>query len=260
MRPINHLPINQLRRPIFTSICVITLTVTSLSVHADWVGTGEAGAVSARGNTRTDTANAKLDIHNELEWWKHELFATSLYGANNNITAANRWETRWQSDYKITAPLFWYGGLRYEHDSFGAFSYQETATTGFGYKFIDSDTTKLTGQAGVGIKRSQQQTVLEDSAGKVTERIEGATANRGLVSAGVNFEHVLTPTTKIIDKLLIEAASDNTFMQNDLALQVAINEKFSLSAGYGLRQNTSPPSGSGRTDSITTLNLVYNLK
>jgi len=260
MRPSSHLSSNHRRLPKFISLCLLTLTVASLSAHADWVGTGELGAVSARGNTRTDTANAKLDIHNELEWWKHEFYATSLYGANNSVTAANRWETRWQSDYKITDPLFWYGGLRYEHDSFGAFSYQETATTGLGYKFIDNDTTKLTGQAGVGLKRSQEQTVLEDSAGKVIDRIDGDTANRGLVSAGVNFEHVLTPTTKIIDKLLVEAASDNTFMQNDLSLQVAINEKFSLSAGYGLRQNTSPPSGSGRTDSITTLNLVYNLR
>lgn len=230
------------------------------NAHAEWKGGIEAGVVSARGNTHTDTANGKVDIANELEYWKHALYIAGLYGATDEITSANRWETRWQSDYKITDRWFWFGGVRYERDHFGAFSYQESAATGSGYKFIENDRTKLNGQLGVGVKRSEEQTLVTDESDRVIDRIEGETATRGLLTLGGNLEHALTPTTKIIDKLLVEVASDNTLMQNDLALQVAINETFSLSVGYGIRQNTSPPPGAERTDTITTLNLVYKLQ
>jgi putative salt-induced outer membrane protein len=230
------------------------------AAHAEWKGSTEAGFVSARGNTHTDSANGKLDLANQLETWKHALYIAGLYGSTDSISSANRWETRWQSDYKITDPLYWFGGLRYERDHFGAFSYQESAATGVGYKFIDNAATKLNGQVGFGIKKSEEQTLITDESDRVIDRVEGETATRGLITLGGNLEHALTPTTKIVDKLLVEMASDNTLMQNDLALQVAINDSFSLSVGYGIRQNTSPPPGAERTDTITTLNLVYKLQ
>lgn len=250
-------------RPYFiarNSIVPIWLALAATTANAQWKGNVEAGLVSARGNTQTDTANGKVDIANQLEQWKHALYLAGMYGSTDAISSANRWESRWQSDYKITDPLYWFGGLRYERDHFGAFSYQESATTGAGYKFIDNDVTKLSAQIGFGIKKSQEQTLITDDADRVIERIEGETATRGLTTVGVNLDHALTPTTKIVDKLLVEAASDNTLLQNDLALQVAINDSFSLSVGYGIRQNTSPPPGAERTDTVTTLNLVYNLK
>jgi putative salt-induced outer membrane protein len=235
-------------------------TLISSSAHAQWRGAGEIGAVSARGNSHSDNANAKLDISDQIEDWKHAFYLAGLYGSNDSVTSANRWEARWQADYSITQRLFWFGGLRYERDRFGAFSYQESAATGAGYKFFDDDITKFSTQLGVGAKRSREQTIVKDDIGNVTDRIYGDTALRGLITAGANFEHKLTDTTKIVDKLSVEAASDNTFIQNDLALQVAINAKFSLSVGYGVRENTSPPPDSERIDTITTLNLVYKIE
>ncbi|MDB6063017.1 MAG: hypothetical protein JWM78_3120 [Verrucomicrobiaceae bacterium] len=245
---------------LFSPIPVCALILASTSVHAQWSGSGEVGAVSARGNSHTDNANAKLDIADQIDDWKHSFYAAGLYGSQDSETSANRWETRWQSDYNITPRLYWFGGLRYERDQFGAFSFQESASTGAGYKFIDNDTTKFAAQLGVGAKRAREQTVVKDESNDVIDRINGDTTTRGLATAGANFEHTLTATTKVIDKLVVEAASDNTFIQNDLALQVAINDKFSLSVGYGVRENTSPAPDSERIDTITTLNLVYKIK
>lgn len=243
----------------FVYIGSIALMLSGAHAHADWSGSAEAGGVSARGNTNTNTANAKLDLTDQLEFWKHNFAGAGLYGSNSTATTAKRWDARWQSDYRITDPLYWFGGLRYERDYFGSFSYQASATTGLGYKFIDNDRTKLSAQAGTGIKRSREQTLVENEDDEVVDRIQGDVAERVLFSFGSSFEHALTDTTKVLNKLLVESASDNTFIQNDLALQVAINSSLSLSAGYGIRENTSPPPGSVRTDQITTLNLVYKL-
>lgn len=241
---------------------ILAIAVLGCScVRADWSGSGQLGIVSAHGNTNSQSANAKIDAVDQLDLWKHTFGFNSLYGENDQVTSANRWDAAWQSDYKLTQKLFWFGGLRYEDDKYGAFSYQATATTGLGYQFYDSDATKLSVQLGVGYKRSSPQTLVKDPVtGRVTNRIEGDVSNRGVVTGGINFEHALTANTKILNKFLVEAASDNTFMQNNLALQVSMSDRLALSVGYELRENTSPPPDQHRLDSLTTLNLVYKVQ
>lgn len=239
----------------------VLCVVCSTQAFAEWKGAGQVGAVHARGNANTSSVNAKIEAVDELEYWKHSFGFNALYSENDEITSGKRWDTMWQSDYELTERVFWFGGLRYEHDDYGAFSYQATVTTGAGYKFYDTDTTKLSAQAGVGFKRSRPQTLVEDpDSGEVIDRIDGRPTSRGVVTGGIHFEHALTPNTKILDKFLVEAASDNTFAQNNLALQVSMSDRLALSVGYELRLNTSPPRDQQRLDSLTTLNLVYKFQ
>jgi len=49
-------------------------------------------------------------------------------------------------------------------------------------------------------------------------------------------------------------------VQNDLALQVTMYEAFALAVGIGVRYNSDPPPLSESTDTLFTVNLVYNLK
>lgn len=243
-----------LKRGLVAALCVLS---TNYAL-ADWAGSGQLGIVQAHGNSNSTSANAKIDAADELEMWKHTFGFNALYSENDQITSGNRWDTAWQSDYKLTEKSFWFGGLRYEDDKYGSFSYQAAATTGLGYKFYDTDITKLSVQVGGGYKRSLPQTLVKDpNSGEVIDRIDGEVSGRGVVTSTVNFEHVLTPNTKVLNKFLVEAASDNTFMQNNLALQVSMSNRLALSVGYELRENTSPPSDQHRLDTLTTLNLVY---
>ena len=49
-------------------------------------------------------------------------------------------------------------------------------------------------------------------------------------------------------------------MQNDIGIQVKISDVLALAAAYSVRHNTDPPLGFGKTDTLTTLNLVYEIK
>jgi putative salt-induced outer membrane protein len=236
------------------------LLAVAAPAHAEWTGSGEIGAVAARGNTDSDSANAKIDVANELERWKYSIYLNQLYGSNNSITSNNRWETRLQTDYKITEPLYWFAAVRYDRDHFGAYSYQTSLTSGLGYKLIDNDTTKFSVQGGAGIKKARPQTLVkEEGSDRVLDRIDGPVETRGDIVAGAKFEHALTGNTKVLDTFLLEATSANTFMQNDLALQVSMSDRLALSVAYGIRQNTSPPPDAERRDTITTLSVVYKL-
>jgi putative salt-induced outer membrane protein len=239
----------------------IALLMTG-AAHADgWSGKGEAGLLLSRGNAESTSANAKLALARELGDWKNSVFLGYLYGKNASFATAQRLEGRYQLDRKLSDRMFWFGALRAEQDKFSGFAYQATLTTGVGYKFIDTDATKFTGQAGVGYARLRPQTLVKDPVTTaVIDRIKGDATGSAIATAGFDFEHKLTSNTKVVDKFLVEAGSKNTAVQNDLALLVAMSDALSLSVGYGIHSNSKPPAGTKKLDQLTTLNLVYGFK
>ena len=106
-------------------------------------GKGQAGYVMSRGNSKTDAANAKIDLFLLTPQWKHAFTLEGLYGRSGQVTSAERWDLRLQSDYTITTKLFSFGALAYQDDRFSGFQYQASGSGGLGYKFFDSDSTKL---------------------------------------------------------------------------------------------------------------------
>lgn len=231
-------------RHLSTIVLAACALVASLPAAAQWKGKGEVGIVFSRGNSDTDTANIKLDTSREIDRWKHGFGIAALRASSDGDRTAERYGAGWQSDYKLNERAFWFGGLRYEHDEFSGFDYQASASTGFGYKFVDTDRTTFSGQAGVGYRRSELTP---------TGEIDKEAIFRG----DLKFEHALTENTKIIDAFIVEAGSDNTFLSNILALQVKMSDKFALSLGLDVRHNTDPPAGLKKTDTLTTVNLVY---
>ena len=87
-----------------------------------------------------------------------------------------------------------------------------------------------------------------------THDSQGDVVGRGLMA----YKHDFTDTTSLVDTLLVEAGADNTFLQNDAGLQVAMSKKLALKVGYQVRHNSDVAAGIKSTDELVTTNLVYN--
>jgi len=212
--------------------------------QAEWVGKGELGGVIARGNTETETVNARIDMSRELDRWKHSAGFSMLRTTNNGVTAADRFELRGETGYKLADRSYVFGALRYENDKFTDYNYQATASAGYGYKFIDTDTTKLDGKIGVGYRQTEL-------------RLTGEKSDNAILRGALNFERKLTDTTVVANRFLIESGSDNTFMQNELALEVKMSSTLALGLTYAIRHNTDVQPLTEKTDQVLTANLVF---
>jgi len=228
----------------YSAAGIVCGVLASGAASADWSGKGTFGGVVARGNSDTSTINAVVDVAKELERWTHRLGGSLLRTVNDDVTSANRWELRGESNYKLTERSYLFGTLRYEDDRFTDFEYQATAAVGYGYHFIATETTKLEGQIGVGGRRTER-------------RITGETNEDAIGRGALNFEHKLTETTLVYNRTLVEAGSDNTFYQNNLGIEVKINDSFALGLDYALRHNTDVSPDTEKTDEVITANLVY---
>jgi putative salt-induced outer membrane protein len=221
--------------------------LASGTAAADWSGKGTFGGVLARGNTETETINLNLDVENKLDEWTHKAGASMLRTVTDDITSADRWELRGESQYSLTKRSYLFGALRYEDDAFTDYEYQATLSGGYGYRFITNDTTKLEGQIGAGYREAEVRLTGEQQDGIIA---------RG----ALDFEHKLTTTTLIYDRFLVESGSDNTFVQNALGVEVKINDTFALGLDYAVRHNTDVLPGTDKTDQVLTANLVYGFK
>ena len=223
-----------------------------------WTGKGQAGYVSSKGNTDSKSANVALDMALVEGPWKHTFHLGGLYGQSAGVVSAERWDTAGQSNHDLTANLFAFGGLRYQHDMFSGFQYQASATAGLGYKIFDTDATKLSAQIGVGYRRLRPEDLTLAPSGGVSERTLEPAEGSAVGTFAATYSQTLSSTTTLSDKLLVESGSTDTLITNALALAVKISTKLALSVGYNIQDNTKPPANLKKLDTLETVNLVYS--
>lgn len=223
-----------------------------------WTGKGQVGLLDSQGNTEAKSANAALDMARIDGVWKHIFHFDALYGQSAGIVSAERWNTSWQSNYNFDTNLFAFGLLHYTHDLFDGFEYQASGSAGLGYKIFDTDARKLSVQLGAGYRRERPELLFKNAAGVVYGRTPEDSEGSAIATIGLDYAQKLTSTTTLTDTFLTEAGGGDTTITNALALAVKVSTKLALSVGYNIVDNTSPPPGLKKLDTVETLNLVYS--
>ena len=225
-----------------------------------WAIRSVLGYTKTGGNTDNSAGNLLFHAAHVMGKWKLLFGVDGLYGSTKGETTAQAWAAYLQGNYNIRPKLYWYIGGRYDDDRFSGFAYQAAVKSGFGYKFIDTDATKLTAQIGAGYRRLRPEILVRDDIGAVISRTEQPEQSDAILDAGLIYEHDFNKSTKLLAAVTTQSGKENTLTNASVALQVKMNARLALSAGYRLVDNSSPPPGSGRRDTLTTLGLVYELK
>ncbi|HEY8540040.1 MAG TPA: DUF481 domain-containing protein, partial [Steroidobacteraceae bacterium] len=216
--------------------------LVSTAALADWTGKGEAGLVISTGNTETKSANLKVALENETDSFKHKLGSSALYASSDGEgTTAQRWDLFGETHYNFSQRNFTFAAGRYEDDRFSGFEYQATLSGGVGRKFIETDRTSFVGTVGVGYKFFETRDTFDEETGELIAL--GESDDEVIFRGTLDFEHRFTETTSLIDKFIVEAGAENTFLENALALQVKMTDVLALAVGYVVRHNTDPPVG-----------------
>lgn len=235
------------------ALAAVVLLSLSPLVQADegWKGSGELGLALSRGNSETESLNAKLGLSYEDERRKHSFGFAALRqkgevaGASGLQLTANRYELSGSSAYKFTEQRYMVGSLRYENDDFAPFDYQAVGSLNYGWYAIREERTELQFEGGPGYRR-------------VREVASGQSEGDLVLRARSNFRHAFNDNTSFENTLLVESGSDNTYAQNDSGLVVKMNSRLALKSSLQFRHNSEAAAGLKKTDSLFTTNLVYS--
>lgn len=237
-----------MRKTLFLAL----LAASGMAIAEDgWKGSGELGLALTRGNSETESLNAKLGLSFEDTQWKHDIGASALRqkgeidGTDELQLTANRYELSGSSAWKFSERAYLIGSLRYENDDFAPYEYQTIASIGAGWYAVKNDTTQWLFEGGPGYRRYKEV---------ATGQTDGEAVFRGRMA----YNHAFNEQTSFENILLVEAGSDNTFAQNDSGVVVKMNAKLALKAGLQFRHNSDVAPGLKKTDSLFTTNLVYS--
>lgn len=211
-----------------------------------WSGKGEFGFVQTSGNTDTSALNLVLEFVYEKDKWRHRLGAAALRSEKDDVVDAERYAFDAQSDYKLTDRDYIFGAFRHDIDKFAPYDPVSTVAAGYGRELIRNERHFLLGEIGVGYRQQEQAlTGIEESGAILRGRLD--------------YRWTITDSTEFGNLLLVESGSDNTYIQNDTGVTVAINSRLALKVAYQIRHNTElPPGALDDTDTLLTTNLVYH--
>lgn len=236
-----------MHKQILAALLVALAPTTTMAADGNddgWSGNGELGLAVSKGNTDSQTLVGKLNLAKEGPVWSHGAGLSILYGKSDGLESAYRYEFFGDTRYKLGERSELFGSLRSERDHFSANEYQTTIAAGYAFQAIDSKATGLRFEVGPGYRWSKLQDVRVHK-------------NEAILRGAMDFKHQLTETTSLYDKLLVEAGSSNTFARNEAGVQVKMSDAFALKAGVEVRHNTDVPVGIKKTDTLTTVNVVY---
>lgn len=231
-----------------SSLLMTANTVVAQDEESDygWAGKGEFGLVATSGNTDSTALNLKLEFIKDAETWRHRLTGTALYTEKDSVQDNERYTLEAQSDRKFGETSYAFGSFRWDSDKFGSYDPQVTLTAGYGRQLMKSETHELKGEIGAGYR-------------KLEERTTGITSDEPIVRLLLDDSWQVLESTLWTNRLLVESGSDNTFTQFNTAAAIAMNEKLAVNLGFEVRHNSDVPAGAlEKTDTITTVNLVYN--
>ncbi|WP_158601745.1 DUF481 domain-containing protein [Solilutibacter pythonis] len=209
-----------------------------------WSGTGEMGLAISKGNTDSQSLVGKLRAKRVQGPWAYAAGAAFLNGKANGKESAYRYEAFGSAARDLNEKSYIVGNLRTERDHYASYEYQNIASANYGFRAIESEATHLTFEVGAGYRWSKLQNL------RVHE-------NGAIARGSMDFKHQFNDNVAIYDTLLVESGKANTFIRNDIGVLVKMTDALALKAGVETRHNTDVLPGIKKTDTLTTVNVVY---
>lgn len=208
-----------------------------------WSGSAELGGVATTGNSSTSSLDGKFRLGYASGPWTTELHLGVLHASAAGTTTANRLFGDLGTRHTLGPDAYVSGNLRGTHDSFSGYRYQTSAALGLGRQLIHTRSTDLRAEIGPGYRQAQVD--------------GGPTERDAIVRLHGVFSYRFTSKAHFDQTLTTIAGTDDTELESVTALTTAITGALALKLSYTLLHNTIVPPGSKKTDTFTSVNLVY---
>lgn len=208
-------------------------------------GNVQAGYSAQTGNTK----NSVLSADTTMTWF-HPDTAYSLWGSARNASSndersSEKYQLGGRTRYNLSADNYLFGQASWLSDRYNGYRSRSVATLGYGRQILNGPVHTLRMEAGPGVRHDEFQ--------------QGGNQTRALAYGALTYDYQLSDNAKFTQALSV-LANDETTFNSETALNVAINKSFALKLAYNVTYNTEPPaSAPEKTDTTTTVSLVYNL-
>lgn len=210
-----------------------------------WSTDVELGAVFTSGNTEQETVNFRVDAKREKNSWINAVHLDTLQASQDDDDTADKLYMFYRLDYRLDEGRGLFGRVAYEDDAFSGFEEQVDVTFGYNQTLLQRDNLFISGDVGLGAKYIKLESTGEDSTDTLL-RVAGLL--EWDVSDNAVFKQLLE----------FEVAEDLTTTRSETSLESSIAGNLAMKLAYNVRHNSEVAAGKDKTDTESTVSLVYH--
>lgn len=236
------------------AVALISALTTALPAHADeeqpsWEASAGLGISLTSGNTDTTSVTTNIQVAQYLEDWDIHYKFDAIKQENENKATADNKGYAVKGQYKLedaTAFLFVEG--KRKEDKFGPYAENNTISFGYGQQLYQSEDLLINADIGPGYTSYEfNETGDEDSSSIV----HVASNLKWNISESADFTQSL-----IFDKQLSD--EKNLLVVSQSTLGARINGALKMTLDLRITNNSDVQPGKKKTDTVTSVNLVYS--
>ncbi|WP_312204651.1 DUF481 domain-containing protein [Mixta calida] len=208
-------------------------------------GNAAAGYLAQTGNTTSSSLTAQTN----MTWYQPNM-AYSLWGnaantSSNDERSSETYQIGGRTRYNMTDNDYLFGQASWLSDRFNGYDSRDVLAAGYGRQVLNGPVHSLRVEFGPGVRYDDFH--------------DGGHETQGLGYGALSYQWQMTDTTKFIQGVsVLSSFNDNTTVNSETGLQVAINAHFALKLAYNVTWNNNPPeSASEHTDTKTQILLSY---
>lgn len=210
-----------------------------------WSGAAELGTIATTGNTETSSLNGKFSLARDGEEWDVSGKLEALSSHEDGVSSKEKYYGAVQVDRKFTEHSYVAINADQERDRFSGFTSQTTASIGYGYRVIDSETRYLDLEAAPGYRRDK----LKETGDVEEEGIARLAIKFGwTINAGVSF----TQTANA------DLGQKNSTYKTETGLKSQINGALATKLTYKVKYVDDVPEDNKNMDTEFGVTLVYS--
>ncbi len=232
-----------------------------------WELSSELGIIVTSGNTETTTLKGAITAVQTLDKWTNEFKVDGLYkedeiendqGDKEKQRTSEKYFASAQGNYDLGekhSHLYVYGA--HTSDYFGAYRNETVLSLGYGKRLFENETMYLNAEIGPGYKFYQYQddsTELDENGMPLAGEREGEVIALGKAK----YRWQISEAAKFTQTVAVEYGDTNTKTKAESALITKINGSMQMKVGFTVINNSDVDAGSEKTDTETSITLVYN--
>lgn len=229
---------------LMTSLIAASISSAALAQDDPYDASIALGYVGTTGNTDTTTFNAEALLTYRTLRWTHNAKFQGLAAEDESVTTAERYYLEEKSDFALDERQYLFGKGSYNDDRFSGYGYQATVAAGYGRYFLKSDVFNLDGFAGLGYRES--------------DVINGDTDGEGIITFGENFAWAISPNSALVQSFVSDIGEELTVSKFEIGLQSNIIDRIATKIAFQARNISEVPAGNKKTDTQTSVSLVYS--
>jgi putative salt-induced outer membrane protein YdiY len=234
-----------------TLLVVMLATPLAMAQEGNYEGEAELGVLITSGNSEETSINSRLAGKYEGAVWRNTASFRSAYSEAEDETTAEKYRADAEGNYKFGDQQYWFLRGSYDDDRFSGYEYQSSVTTGYGNRVWNSgERSFLDLSIGAGYRYNRLDVANEDG-----ERDEDEAIGR---LAG-QFDYALSESALFRQKLSTEIGLEDgeSISESETSIQASLAGNLSMKAAYRVKHVSDAPPGSEKTDTETSLTLLY---